>query len=434
MFIILRALAVVAIVIAVAGSELEGETLTIRSKHLRIDAGSVSPPRVVKRQTGRPQPISPDGSGAPLLGGTNSALDAQQPDNLVPPSTDHGAVPNLKWAFSDSHMRLFNGGWIREQTVTDLPPSKDISAVQQHIRKGATRELHWHRVSEWGILTHGSVLLTAVDENGKNAIWTLNVGDIWYFPKGSGHAIQGLADENEFLLVFDDGDFDRAGTTFNVDDWLTHIPPDVLLKNFGLNSSSADTFANVPEPDPVIGSGNVTATTTVPPSPNGELSGAGSYVYFLSQKSRTEVPGGGGTLDIVDSRNFPIATTIASAIITLKPKGLRELHWHPNADEWLYFHKGAARATVFLGGSLARTFDFTAGDTAVFPDNSGHYIENTSDTEDLVWFEIYKSDRVADVSLTQWLALTPADLVSQMLNVSLDFVRQLKTEKQLLLV
>lgn len=428
-----RILAFVAVLASLSAAQVEGEVRTKRSKHLRIDrtSGSASP-TVAKRQSAGPQPISPDGKGGPLLGGTNTALDSQQPDNIVPPSTDNGAVPNLKWAFSDSHMRLFDGGWIREQTVTDLPPSKDISAVQQHIKKGALRELHWHRVSEWGILTHGSVLLSAVDEDGKNAIWKLNPGDIWYFPKGSGHAIQGLEDENEFLLVFDDGDFDRRGTTFNVDDWLVHIPPDVLLKNFGLNSSSADTFANVPKPDPFIGPGNV--STIVPPSPNGQLSGAGSYVYFLSQKNRTEVPGGGGTLDIVDSRNFPIAKTIASAIVTLKPKGLRELHWHPNADEWLYFHKGDARATVFLGGSLARTFDFTAGDTAVFPDNSGHYIENTSETEDLVWFEIYKSDRAVDVSLTQWLALSPADLVAQTLNVSLEFVLHLKTQKQLLLV
>lgn len=44
----------------------------------------------------------------------------------------------------------------------------------------------------------------------------------------------------------------------------------------------------------------------------------------------------------------------------------------PKADEWLYFHRGQARATVFLGGAIARTFDFYAGDTAVFPDNSGN--------------------------------------------------------------
>lgn len=103
------------------------------------------------------------------------------------------------------------------------------------------------------------------------------------------------------------------------------------------------------------------------------------------------------------------------------------------AEEWLYFHKGQARATVFIGSTNARTFDFTAGDTAVFPDNSGHYIENTSETEDLVWIEIYKSDRVADIPLTQWLALTPADIVAATLKIPIDVVNKLKKEKQILI-
>lgn len=103
------------------------------------------------------------------------------------------------------------------------------------------------------------------------------------------------------------------------------------------------------------------------------------------------------------------------------------------AEEWLYFHSGKARATVFIGGANARTFDFTAGDTAVFPDNSGHYIENTSETEKLVWIEIYKSDRVADISLTQWLALTPPDIVANTLKIPLDVAKGLKREKQLLI-
>jgi oxalate decarboxylase len=64
---------------------------------------------------------------------------------------------------------------------------------------------------------------------------------------------------------------------------------------------------------------------------------------------------------------------------------------------------------------------------------SRHYIENTSDTEDLVWIEIYKSDRVADIPLTQWLALTPPEIVAQTLKVPVEFVEQLKKEKQILI-
>jgi oxalate decarboxylase len=59
-------------------------------------------------------------------------------------------------------------------------------------------------------------------------------------------------------------------------------------------------------------------------------------------------------------------------------------------------------------------------------------VENTSETEKLVWIEIYKSDRVEDISLTQWLALTPPEIVAQTLNISLSVVEGLKKEKQLI--
>ncbi|KAL5335556.1 RmlC-like cupin domain-containing protein [Aspergillus crustosus] len=374
------------------------------------------------------QPIDGKGKGAPLLGGTDVYRDKQNLDNLGAQSTDNGIVPNLKWSFSDSKTRLFPGGWVREQLVQDLPQSRDISGAQQHLSKGAIRELHWHRVAEWGFVYEGSLLLNAVDENGKWTTETLKTGDIWYFPKGVAHNVQGLSDQNEYLLVFDDGDFEKVGTTFMVDDWIKHTPRDILAKNFGVDES---VFDNVPEKFPYI------LNSTVPDVANtgqhGTLTGNSSYVYHTYDHPSEPVPGQGGTFRRIDSTNFPISTTIAATIVELEPKGLRELHWHPNAEEWLYFHKGSARASVFIGDSKARTFDFHAGDTAVFPDNSGHYIENTSDDENLVWLEFYKSDRVADISLAQWLALTPAETVANTLKIDIEVVKQIKKEKQLLL-
>lgn len=81
-----------------------------------------------------------------VSGGTNKQIDLQNPDNLGAQSTDNGVVPNLKWSFSDSKTRILAGGWVREQVITDLPASHDIAAAQQHLKKGAIRELHWHRV------------------------------------------------------------------------------------------------------------------------------------------------------------------------------------------------------------------------------------------------------------------------------------------------
>ncbi|MCJ1467256.1 hypothetical protein MMC07_005880 [Pseudocyphellaria aurata] len=391
------------------------------------------------------EPEDGSGKGAPFSDGTNHELDLQNPDNLGATSTDSGVVPNLKWSFSDSHQRLFDGGWVREQVVTDLPSSPDLSAAQLHLTKGAIREMHWHRVAEWGYMTAGSVRMAAVDENGKNQVGTVETGDIWYFPKGSAHTVQGLEDQNEMLLVFDDGDFDAVGTTFQVDDWLIHTPKSILARNFGVDES---VFNVLPKSDPYILPPTNLSTVDV-----SDPSGKTDFIYQLSKITPPTVPGGGGTLSIVDSRVFPIATTIAAAVVKLEPGGLRELHWHPNGAEWLYFQKGHARATVFIGSATARTIDFQAGDTAIFPDNAGesflqslfqinqshwlfaqgHYIENTSKNETLEWLEYYKSDRVVDISLSQWLALTPHDIAADVLGVSVEVINNLKKEKQVLL-
>jgi hypothetical protein len=52
-----------------------------------------------------PQPQRP-GRGGTDPGPRNLMRDAQNPDLLVPPSTDHGTLPNLRFSFSDAHVRL----------------------------------------------------------------------------------------------------------------------------------------------------------------------------------------------------------------------------------------------------------------------------------------------------------------------------------------
>ena len=179
--------------------------------------------------------------------------------------------------------------------------------------------------AEWGFVYKGEVLISAVDEDGRNEVDRLGEGDIWYFPKGEAHTIQGLSDENEYLLAFDDGDFDAVGTTFNVDDWITHTPKDILAKSFGVNAS---VFEKTPSPNPYIL--NATVSDGEVEHPYGELTGNASYAFHVDQQTVQQAAGGGGTISIVDSRNFPVSKTIAAAIVTLKPGALRELHWHPN--------------------------------------------------------------------------------------------------------
>lgn len=59
----------------------------------------------------------------------NINRDIENPDILIPPATDHGTMPNLRFSFSDAHQRLEEGGWSRESTNRELPASKDVTGV-----------------------------------------------------------------------------------------------------------------------------------------------------------------------------------------------------------------------------------------------------------------------------------------------------------------
>ena len=119
---------------------------------------------------------------------------------------------------------------------------------------------------------------------------------------------------------------------------------------------------------------------------------------------------------IIDSNTFKVSTTVAAAIVTLHPGGLRELHWHQNADEWQYYISGKGRMTVVDTGARARTMDFQAGDVGYVQQTLAHYIENTGN-EDLRFLEMFRASRYEDLSLSGWLSHTPPELVMAHLNI-----------------
>ena len=52
---------------------------------------------------------------------------------------------------------------------------------------------------------NGTCRITAFNADGQNYIDDVGPGDLWYFPQGDPHSIQGLAEGCSFLLVFDSG-------------------------------------------------------------------------------------------------------------------------------------------------------------------------------------------------------------------------------------
>jgi oxalate decarboxylase len=376
---------------------------------------------------GLPEPVRGD-DGATILGPHNIAIERQNPDLLVPPRSDHGTVPNLKYSFAAAHNRVLSGGWAREVTARELPVSETLAGVNMRLKPGGIRELHWHKEAEWAYMLAGRARITAVDQEGRNFIDDVGEGDVWYFPKGIPHSIQGLEEGCEFLLVFDDGNFSE-NATFLLCEWFERTPRDVLAKNLGIPEAA---LANLPRD---VDYTRYLFNGDVPPplASDAVRSRAGqvpqSFSYRLSAQEPIKVEG--GQVRIIDSSNFPASTTIAAALVEVEPGALRELHWHPNTDEWQYYISGRGRMTVFGSSNRARTFDYQAGDVGYVPFAMGHYVENTGD-EPLRFLEMFRSDRFADVSLAQWMALTPPELVKAHLNLDDATLAALSKNKQII--
>nr|WP_319633386.1 oxalate decarboxylase family bicupin [Paenibacillus psychroresistens] len=348
--------------------------------------------------------------------------DLENPNMFVPPATDNGLLPNLKLSFSDTHMQLNQGGWSREITARDLPIATTLAGVNMSLTPGGVRELHWHQQAEWAYMLLGRARITAMDPEGRNFIADLGPGDLWYFPAGLPHSIQGLAEGCEFLLVFDDGSFSDLNT-LSISDWFAHTPKEVLSANFGVselafNSISSDQVYIFQDAVP----GSLESQRVQSPYGTIPL----SFKHQLLAQTPLKTPG--GSVRIVDSSNFPISKTIAAALVEVEPGAMRELHWHPNNDEWQYYLTGQGRMTVFAGNGIARTFNYRAGDVGYVPFANGHYIQNTG-SETLWFLEMFKSDRFVDISLNQWMALSPRQLVQDNLHVGADLLDALRKEK-----
>ena len=356
-------------------------------------------------------------------GPQDPGLAGNEPDFLNPPATDVNGMPQFWSSFNLAPKRIQNGGWARQITVDDFKISTEIAGVNMRLGPGGVRELHWHQQAEWAVVTFGTCRVTILDEAGRPQVADVKEGGLWYFPAGLPHSLQGLEpDGTEFVLAFDNGDSSEFNTLL-LTDWIAHTPPEVLAKNFGVPEEA---FKNIPvhnkwiyqsnEPAPSLETveAQMAAAAGKPPNP---------FVFSMTEMQPYKETKS-GTVRIADSTNFHVSKTIAATRVTIKPGGLREMHWHPNADEWNYWLQGTARVTVFNTGPEAMTAEFHPGDIGYVKKALGHYVENTGNT-DLVYMEVFRADRFEEVSLSDWLAHSPAAMVAETLQIDPSVVAQI---------
>jgi oxalate decarboxylase len=346
-------------------------------------------------------------------GPQNPALTGQFPSFENPPPTDVGETQLFWGSFNNAAKRVQDGGWARQVTQANFAISEAVSGVNMRLSAGGIREMHWHLAAEWAYMTNGHCRITVLDPQGRAYVQDVHEGDLWYFPSGYPHSLQGLGSDGcEFLIVFDQGNQSEFNTLL-LTDWFAHTPPEILALNFGV---PVEAFKSIPindlwifqgkEPGPLAADQAEVSSGGTPPNPF--TFSLGAMTPFRETRS--------GVIRMADSSTFKVSTTIAAAVETIKPGGIREMHWHPNADEWQYWIKGQGRMTVFNAGPRAQTADFKAGDIGYVKKSQGHYIQNTGFT-DLQFLAVFKAPEYQDIGLSNWLTHTPAALVAQHLNI-----------------
>jgi oxalate decarboxylase len=274
------------------------------------------------------------------------------------------------------------------------------------LQPGSLRELHWHsNAAELGYVVSGNCRTTALSPAGP-ATDTFGPGDVWCFPAGWGHSILGIGQsECHFILIFDNGAFAEEHT-LSITDWLAHTPASVISQSLGHDLESV---AKLPKREAYFAAGPVPDEGFVRATPQADPTLATSHRYRLGAQQPRRVPGGGAQW-LVTANEFPISTTLSASVLEIEPRAIRELHWHPHADEWQYYLEGAGEMAVYLGKGQTVTEQFVMGDIGYVPMGAGHYIRNTGGGVLRLLIGFNHGDYRSH-DLNTWLASNPPDVL-----------------------
>jgi oxalate decarboxylase len=158
--------------------------------------------------------------------------------------------------------------------------------------------------------------------------------------------------------------------------------------------------------------------------------------HFPVAKAKPTATTPGGTVTELTENNFPIFKGNAAGVfyLVLKPGGLREPHWHPNAWEMDYCVEGKGELGVVTPEGDRRVQTLSPGDIGFIPQGWAHYIRNVG-TGEMKFVVVFNNSRPNDIGLSTMFGGMPTNTFSQTLSVpgaTLDSAR--KSPKTLVIV
>jgi oxalate decarboxylase len=301
-----------------------------------------------------------------------------------------------------SSIHTFNLEAIRPQAVCDggtramaneenFPLLKGMSLYSLRLDSGGIREPHWHpNASELSYCLSGRALMTIFSPGAGHDAFTVDKGEIVFVPRGYLHHIENINQgETKFAIAFNHElpeDIGISGSTGS-------MPDNILGATFNVGADYFVKFKKSNQ-DLLITSrtDSKVAETTYQKIPN--------YHKFNLKAFPPIVQSKGGTVSLGNANSFEILNGLACYLLTLKPKGIREPHWHPNAAELDYVISGKARMTTFSPGNDVDTFEVGPGEIVFIQSAYFHYIENLSDSEDMQFAVFFNHERPEDIGIS----------------------------------
>jgi oxalate decarboxylase len=127
----------------------------------------------------------------------------------------------------------------------------------------------------------------------------------------------------------------------------------------------------------------------------------------------------GGRRIIANKNNFPELKGMSSYYLSLEKGGVREPHWHPNANELTYCLRGKALVTVLSDSNRHDTFNIEAGDLFFVQKGYLHHIQNLSD--DISEFVVvFNNELPEDIGITGALGSQQDNILASTFGVSTE--------------
>jgi oxalate decarboxylase len=374
------------------------EVMELR-RHGELPSGSLMDRLWSRRQTLR-QLGSAVAAGA--VGAALPITAAAQEDpgwNGQPPSQPGQAPPDfLGFDLDASAPQTFAGGAIRTLTHTEMPALDGLALFDVRFDPGGMGELHWHsNASELGyqLAGHGEVGVFSTD--GTGTIMPIEPGSVTFIPRGSFHYFRNLGDDQMHRAAC----FAHAAPeTYLLSATLPPVPQTVL----------AQTFALGPADSPFLAARGTEFVVDVP-GIGPQASAAAPNPYTVQAAAVDPTTYAGGTVREIGPTDIPTLDGLTVTPMQIDRHGLREPHWHTNANELAYCLRGSAQVGIVAPDGSAQTFVIGPGGAAFVPVNWFHYIANVGgDPVELLAF--YSSATPLHIDLSQGFGFYPPEIIA----------------------